>query len=334
MASKKALGIGIGLVVIAAAATGNFALMAGEQQQTKFDIKIGVGRGWFTNTPWIVADREGLYAKNGLNAKFVFFVNSNVMLAALHNGEIDVSSATGGLETAWVKGARNFKLVGILSNKSSFMLIGKPGITKLEDLKGKLVATSGAASPDDFQTKSILRANGINPAEVKFQGVAVPERLGALKAGTVDAAVLTAPDNIRATEEGLPVIMNYQPVVEDWAFGGIAVRADTLSKNPEMVKRVIKSLVEAVDIVRTDKVKTVKAWTTKNENYPIAYPEAISNKMWDVFSSNFSYEPTVKGFENVIEFQRVNEKWTNPPKPEDIVDLKILRQVLSEMGKK
>ena len=74
-------------------------------------------------------------------------------------------------------------------------MIVKPEIKRVEDLKGKTIGVTTFGSLTDFLVRYHLRKKGLNPARevTLIQIGGDPERIGALKQGSIDAASLSFP---------------------------------------------------------------------------------------------------------------------------------------------
>ena len=69
---------------------------------------------------------------------------------------------------------------------------GRPGITKVEDLRGKSIAASSPGMPPDMVARATLVRAGIPFSEVKIAAVGGDrDRFTALLGGVVDAAVVS-----------------------------------------------------------------------------------------------------------------------------------------------
>ena len=78
--------------------------------------------------------RSGLFAQEGLEIQWIV-VNSNVVVTALLAGEIDVAGIAG----SSIARRRAARLEGKFFpyDKSLFVLMGAPGIKRVQDLKEK-----------------------------------------------------------------------------------------------------------------------------------------------------------------------------------------------------
>ena len=94
-------------------------------------------------SPLWVAQERGFFAKNGLDVILVLTRLSQPAVAALLAGELQI--VYGGSNTALGAAANGaeLKILAMMSNRLTYDLIARPGINKVEDLRGKRLGTGG-----------------------------------------------------------------------------------------------------------------------------------------------------------------------------------------------
>src|SRR5207247_10545747 len=96
--------------------------------------------------PAIVALKKGFFAQEGIQSEFIV-MRPSIVPAALTNGEIHFSSATGTVVGAALRGFP-FKIVTYYSTRLMDSLVAKPQIKSVGDLRGKIIGVdSPGASP-------------------------------------------------------------------------------------------------------------------------------------------------------------------------------------------
>jgi NitT/TauT family transport system substrate-binding protein len=137
---------------------------------------------------------EGGFAKaEGLDLKMQTFQNDTLMMKALIAGELD--SYEGSPVSALIAGSSgaDVKILGCTWPKLTFSLFARDGGVAIADLRGKRIGISAPGSLPDLVGRALLRQAGIAPSEASFIAAgADPDRLRALAAGTIDAAVSTS----------------------------------------------------------------------------------------------------------------------------------------------
>src|SRR6185312_2084472 len=95
----------------------------------------------------------------------------------------------------------DLKVVASMAQSSSLMLVSKPDIATVQDLKGKTIAVTNPLSSSDFVTRLVLQKNNLaynKDVQVLTAGTA-PAQAAAFSTGQVQA--LTVPVDVAA---GLP----------------------------------------------------------------------------------------------------------------------------------
>ena len=137
---------------------------------------------------------EGGFAKaESLDLKMHAFQNDTLMMKALIAGELDTyeGSPISPL-IAGSKGA-DVKILGCTWPRLTYSLFSHDGIGAIGDLKGKKVGISAPGSLPDLVARALLKQAGISPSEVSFVAAGSdPERVRALTAKTIDAAISTS----------------------------------------------------------------------------------------------------------------------------------------------
>jgi NitT/TauT family transport system substrate-binding protein len=145
--------------------------------------------GWIA---WEVAIQKGWFKEAGVDVEFVWmeYVPSMDALAA---GKLDGSGMTNG--DAMVYGANGSKAVCILVTDYSDgndMIIAKPGINSVKDLKGKKIGVE-VNFVDHLLILKALEINGMKESDVTLVNVATNDTPQALASGQVDAVACWHP---------------------------------------------------------------------------------------------------------------------------------------------
>ena len=137
---------------------------------------------------------EGGFAKaEGLDLKMQAFQNDTLMTKALIAGELD--SYEGSPISPLIAGSKgaDVKILGCTWPKLTYSLFSHDGIGTIADLRGKKFGISAPGSLPDLVARTMLKQAGVAPSEVSFVAAGSdPERVRALMAKTIDAAISTS----------------------------------------------------------------------------------------------------------------------------------------------
>src|ERR1051326_5904710 len=180
-----------------------------------------------------------------------------IQVAALLAGELDYSTVSGIVSSASIQGLPLKTVMGWL-DKPLHMLIARPGIKTLADLKGKRIAVSGLNSVPHVAVREALTQAGMNPdKDVTFLALGgSSERVTALAAGSADASPVDLA-YIQKTEQMGFVDLLYLGDAVNIRLGGLGVTQDKIQKNPEQITRMIRATLKGVRFVRPNKAETL-----------------------------------------------------------------------------
>jgi len=280
--------------------------------------------------PAWMAKESGIFRKNGLDVQIVYFRGGTITTMSLIARETPISQVTGPpIVTAALKGADSVMIAG--GNViAEYWLMSKPEIKTAEGLKGGSVAISTFGGLADSMARIALQKLGLNPVKdvTLVQIGTIPERLSALDSGKVQAAMLSSPDNFRGQKRGLHTLMAvrlpYQGV-------GVGTTRVFIRENPDIVRRYIRSQVEAVHRLKTDHeagMKVLAKYLTLQDREILqkAYDDGVNDEILPP-----KQYPTLEGIKKILEPLGDTDPKAKTAKPEDIVDMRFVKE-LDESG--
>src|ERR671911_1239201 len=224
-------------------------------------LNVGYSAASADQLPAWVAKETGIFAKNGLDTQLIFFTGGTTAILALVSGDVPVTQVSGpGLVNSVLAGSDAvFVAAGMTS--LNYVLMGKAGVKTAEQLKGGTVAISRFGSATDSIARFALRKIGLTPGKdvTLVQVGSGPDRLGAAMTGKVSAAVINPPSSFIAEKKGLAVIADVAQMGLVFQHTGAATTRRFIRENPDTVRRYVRSHVEAVHRMWTDKEATIKA---------------------------------------------------------------------------
>jgi len=219
-------------------------------------VNIGISTVGLYELPTEISKRRGFYQEEGLDARKIV-VRTPLHVAALLAGELDYSTVTGIILSASVQGMPLKSVMGWFDNPLH-MLIGRPNIKKLTDLKDKRVAVSTYGSIPHVMLREALAAAGMHP-EKDITVLALGgsgDRIAALAAGIVDATPLDVAYIQRTEKLGYNNLLYFGDVV-NLRLGGLAVNTNKIQRHPEQITRVVRATLKGVRFMKTNKPETL-----------------------------------------------------------------------------
>jgi len=154
-------------------------------------------------------------------------------------------------------------------------------------------------------------------------GVAA-DRLIATETGKVRAAVLNAPDSFVGEKKGLHT---HAYVSLPSQSTGVATTRRFIRENPDLVQRYVKSQIEAVHRIKTDKETAQRVLV----RYLGAQDKQILEKTYEDIASDQKLPPkqypTLEGLKTIIEPLAETDAKAKTAKPEDFVDMTFVKEL-------
>lgn len=219
-------------------------------------IRIGISTASLGFLPTVVAERKGFYAKHGLTTEHVQ-VACAIATNALLSEDLDYAVCTGPGISGAIKGLP-IKLIMTTQDKLGYLLLVKPNIQKLTDLRSKTVGISTFGSQAYLTTVTLFRRAGLEPGkDVNLLPAGDnAARLAAMDASKIDATILSSPFDIFGAKKGYKVLLwsrDHVPLTQN----AIVVTDNKLKKSPDQVKRTIKGTIEALRFIREHQEESI-----------------------------------------------------------------------------
>ena len=198
--------------------------------------------------PFYIASHKGFFAAEDLDVEINFAQSGAAVTQQLTGGSFDVALSVGITDPihAIDKGA-SLAIIRIVGKNAPYVLIGKPGLKSIADLKGKTVSIG---QPNDITTnyfQKMAEANGLKHGDYDAlpAGVAAA-RYAALRAGVADAALVLPPVNFQAAAAGYVTLGIAADYVKNMPFTGMAVRRDWAQAHAPVVKRLLSATDKSI----------------------------------------------------------------------------------------
>ena len=202
--------------------------------------------GWVA---WEVAIQKGWFKEAGVNVEFKWF-DYVPSMDAFTAGKVDAVAVTNG--DALVTGNGGGKSVCIVANDYSDgndMIVAKPGIKSMTDLKGKKIGVE-VGFVDHLLLLNALKANKMTEKDVKIVNVKTDDTPNALKSGTVDAIAAWQPNSGAALKElpgSTPIFTSAD--VKGLIYDHLCVSPRSLAENRAEWLKVVKVWFRIADFI-------------------------------------------------------------------------------------
>ena len=211
-------------------------------------VRIGIEAPAGTNSHYYVSKQLGLFQKHGINIELISFPGGTVGLQALFAGDIQFATSDGvaGL-SANLRGANLYFIAGMI-NTFPFSILSRPEIRTPQELRGKKIVISRYGSSSDTAVRAAVEKYDLKPDKdvIILQGGGQSERFAALKAGAVDAAIVSPPLNLAGRKMGFNEVIDLSESGVAYSHQQIVAIKDYLDRNPDTVLRTLRALIEGL----------------------------------------------------------------------------------------
>jgi ABC-type nitrate/sulfonate/bicarbonate transport system substrate-binding protein len=317
------------MIMVLALCTFVLVLLLPSHVQTAEKIRISVSGSY--NMIFLsagVAQKKGFFADEGLNAEIVV-MGASTSIAALSNGDIHYSLLTGSVIRAAIRGFP-VRLVAGLMTSSPHVLLARPEIKSVKELRGKKVGLGAFGDATHVLARTIVARHGVDP-ESGLQFIALgPDsaRFAALQQKLADVVVTSPPWDFEGEKIGYNILARAYEYV-NYPLSGVGVNVKTLQQDRGQVKRTVRSLVNASRFIRENREEAVKiliAWAkVKPEHAYASYDSTVK------VISNDGGVPA-DGLNLLVDLAKKDAKIAREIPTSEIADFSILTEVQKELA--
>ena len=295
--------------------------------------KIYVGLSTLNSrvTPLWIAQERGFFAKNGLEVLLVLTRVSQPAIAALLAGEMQMVYGGSTAALGAVSSGADLKVVAALTNRLTYDLVARPGINRPEELRGKRRGVGSIGGTVWMGALLGLEHLGLEPSRDRISILVVGDQTNtgqALEAGSIDAALLDGVFTQRLRQKGFPVVAEFAGANIPFAGQGIVASGSYLMKQPAVIERFLKGLLQGIDfsLAPGNRPAVLKTMTAR-----LRLPDAASAEVGyqDLIRGvEPKPYPSLEGLRNLQRLMRVHNPKVGSIRVEELVDDRILRRII------
>lgn len=201
---------------------------------------------WPGSAHLFLAEKKGILAKNGLSVQLIVTTGPFESQVAYKKGEVD--GVIGGLLSDLIlmqAGGYPAKVVYVTDySQSGDVIIGRPGLNSLADLKMRTVSFETLNSFSHIFVLKALESHGLTESTVRFELVQALDVLRALEEGRIDAGHTWQPITTQALAKGYKILAkagDFPGIITDLLY----LHPKTIAERPKDVQALVRSLLEA-----------------------------------------------------------------------------------------
>ncbi|MDO5831441.1 MAG: ABC transporter substrate-binding protein [Methanobrevibacter sp.] len=195
-----------------------------------------------------VADAQGQFASNGIKTELVQFNNGGDLMTAMASGDVDVGYVGITPVLASIQKGVPVKVISAAQTDGSGLVVSKnSGISSVQDLAGKSIATPGEASIQYMLLQYYLEQNGMSLKDLK-----VSSMNDALKTNKIDGMITFEPYVTIAEKNGATVLAGSQDILPDHPCCVVVASDKFLEEHPNETNTILKIHENATDFINNN----------------------------------------------------------------------------------
>jgi len=245
-------------------------------------VRLAIPSPSLSYLPIYVAVQRGFFARRGFEIEMIQMTPA-LSTAALLSRAVDYTTVPSTVATAAARGAP-MKVIAFTSVKLQHMLMSRPEFKSVTDLAGKRIGASGFGNLPAYEIQILIDRYRLGSNTTIVPVASSLDRLIAMQRGTIDAAIVAAPLDIKAEEMGLKRLMHMGTILQI-PQAGLTATEEKLKKNRREVVEVMKATIEGLDYTwaqHNNVVEIIAKWVQ------LSQPQAAKayDSVKDTFSRN------------------------------------------------
>jgi ABC-type nitrate/sulfonate/bicarbonate transport system substrate-binding protein len=237
------------------------------------------------SSPLWVAKESHTFDENGLNVNLIYMEGGRLSIQSLLSGTTQFMGGDAVSALTAVAGGVDIVLLASPKNILPYVFAVSPDIKRPQDLKNKTIAVSQIGGRAGEIARMVVKNMGLDPdKDVKYLSVGGSRsRLAALSKGTVQAAPV-ARGLVPTVEKAGLKTLEVKPI--PFIVDALWTTREYAKTHPEIVDRVVKSLVKGVAITVRDRdmaIRTLRKYTKIDD------PKVL----------NYTYDTYVQGIDRI-----------------------------------
>jgi NitT/TauT family transport system substrate-binding protein len=228
----------------------------------KVTIGYSAWPGWF---PLAVAEKAGIFKKDGLDVNLKYFADYISSLDAMVAGKLDANTQTLNDTMAAVAGGSKQAIIAVNDNSAgNDAIICDASVKSIADLKGKTIAAEEGVV-DHFLLLQGLATEGLTQDDIDFRGVLTADAASSFAGGQFDCVGVFAPFTLDALKRsGSHVVFSskeFPGIIPDH----IVVSQSMVAKKPKIAQKLVNAWYDTLAYIQANPDKALKIMADKAE---------------------------------------------------------------------
>jgi NitT/TauT family transport system substrate-binding protein len=300
--------------------------------QTK--ITVGVAAMSPRTIPLLIAQEQGLFAKQGIDARVVLIKGAPTLVASLISGDIEVGYTGGTAVLGAASQGLYLKILSSVSSKLTHTIIANPNFKTAEQLRGKRFGIQSIGGTTWMHTILGLEHIGLDVKRDHINLLVIGDSVligQSLEAGRIDAAVLDGALARRLKSKGFYVVAELAPANIPMLNQAIVVSQEFLQKRADVAEKILMVLVDSLAFTLAPQNKGVVTKTIMTR-FHISDATVAEEGYQDLLTSvERKPFPSLEALRNIKRLMAVQSPKAANVKVEELIDTRLIRK-LDENG--
>ena len=253
--------------------------------------------------PVLAAEEHGIFKKNGIDEEWFPARSGSDMQRDFAASAIQIGSSIGSADILAIARGVPVVIVANLQSSDNFAIwvAGNSRIRAPQDLKGAKLGVSQLGGAEHAYGRLVAKRLGLTN-DVQFVGTGgIQESLAILVTGGIDGVVLTPSQMINLKLQGkvrdLLQVQDYEAT--PWVSYTITARKDFVANEPDTVRRIVGSILEADRFIMSSAGKPWAVATMKEQS---KYSDEAANAIYATLSLSPDGKIDRQAIKNLADF--------------------------------
>jgi NitT/TauT family transport system substrate-binding protein len=277
--------------------------------------------------PWWMAQERGFFRQEGLDVESTYIRGDSTIVQALVGGDIQAGYAGATPVAAAIAQGVPLAIVAVPANRMGYLLVTREPVKDPRELYGKKFAVSSLGGSSEIATRLGLEKIGVDPSKVVMLQVGgSPDRIAAIKRGSVDGSLLSANEVIGAGGLGFHTIFDFTKSDLEYPYNVLYVRKQFAAERRNAVLGLIRGFMKGLWFMQDNQdeaVTTAARWLRNSD-------KDVLRRQWKYIAFQFHQEipaPTEAGFRLALNGMTGTNPKAAALKMQDIVDVSFINEL-------
>ena len=275
-----------------------------------------------------IAKEAKVFEKNGLDVEIIRIGGGSRVIQAMLAGEIRVAHGSSPAVVEANLAGADLVIIGSTVNVATFRMMVAPTIKTPSDLRGKKIAISRFGGQTDTLTRYLLDRWKLDPSRdvTLLQSGGGAETAAAMVSKAIDAGLVNPPLHLNLADAGFRTLANLGEMGVPYTSGSIVTTRSYIKSNPDILRRVMRSLVEGIKIYKTDRNFSLKAL----EKYTRNKDQKVLTALWEEFGNGVIQKVPYAdpaGFKFVLDEVAVRRPEARKMNIDELIDNRFVKEL-------